>query len=212
MSFLDPKHLIDTFGAAGLILIIFIESGILPIPLPGDSLLFMAGFFASTDVGGKSPHLNLGVVVFGTLAAAIIGAQIGYWAGAKFGDKLFKPEARLFKTKYLEQAGEYFDRRGARSVVIARFIPVLRTIVPIVAGTSKMNAKAFATANAVGALLWATGISLLGYFGGKALADRLGGPEKIDKYLLPIVVAIVILSLIPPFLEYRKHKAAQAHD
>ena len=99
MSFLDPKHLIDTFGAAGLILIIFIESGILPVPLPGDSLLFMAGFFASTDVGGKSPHLNLGVVVFGTLAAAIIGAQIGYWAGAKYGDKLFKPEAKLFKAE-----------------------------------------------------------------------------------------------------------------
>ena len=209
MSFLDPKHLIDTFGAAGLILIIFIESGILPVPLPGDSLLFMAGFFASTKVGGDSPHLNLGVVVFGTLVAAVLGAQIGYWLGARFGDKLFKPDAKLFKTKYLVQASEYFDRRGARSVVIARFIPVLRTIIPMVAGTTKMSAKSFAAANAIGALFWATGISLLGYFGGKGLANRLGGPDKIDKYVLPIVIVIVILSLIPPFLEYRKHKAAQ---
>ena len=204
MSFLDPKKLIEDFGTIGLILVIFVESGILPIPLPGDSLLFIAGFFASTKAGGNVPHLNLGAVVFGTLLAAIIGAQIGYWVGAKFGDKLFKPDARLFKTKYLDQAGEYFERRGSRSVVIARFIPILRTIVPIVAGTSKMKARSFAVANAIGALIWATGVSLLGYFAGDAI-----GQDNIDKYLLPIVVAIVILSLIPPFLEYRKHKASQ---
>ena len=205
MSFFNPTHLINTYGAAGLIIVILIESGILPIPLPGDSLLFLAGFFASTSAAGNDhPHLNLGVVVFGTLAAAVIGAQFGYIIGSRYGERLFKPDAKLFKTKYLQQAEVYFERRGARSVVIARFIPFLRTIVPMVAGASSMKARSFLIANLAGAVVWTTGISLLGYFAGDTI-----GEDNIDKYLLPIVAAIVVLSMIPPLLEYRNHKRDQ---
>src|SRR4051794_31303418 len=98
------KTVIDNWGTLGLLAVIFIESGILPVPLPGDSLLFLAGFFASTKAGGSDPHLNLAGVVFGSLAVAILGAQIGYAIGARWGTKLFKPDARIFKTKYLERS------------------------------------------------------------------------------------------------------------
>src|SRR4029079_5505060 len=109
LSFLDPKQLIETFGTIGLILVIFLESGIVPAPLPGDSLLFIAGFFASTKAGGNDPHLNLAVVLIGVFAAAVVGAQIGYWIGRRYGTKLFRPDAKIFKTEYLEQAHEFFE-------------------------------------------------------------------------------------------------------
>jgi membrane-associated protein len=201
MSFLDPKHLLETFGTIGLVLVIFIESGIVPAPLPGDSLLFIAGFFASTKAGGDDPHLNLAVVLIGVFIAAVLGAQIGYWIGRRYGTRLFKPRARIFKTEYLDRAHEFFERRGAAAVVLARFIPFVRTIVPMLAGASSMPQPAFTTANVLGAAIWSIGITLLGFFLGKEI-----GSENIDKYLLPIVAVIIVLSLIPPFLEWRKHK------
>ena len=201
LSFLDPKQLIETFGTIGLILVIFVESGIIPAPLPGDSLLFIAGFFASTEAGGNDPHLNLAVVLIGVFAAAVVGAQIGYWIGRRYGTRLFRPDARIFKTEYLEQAHEFFERRGAPAIVLARFIPFVRTIVPMLAGASRMPQAAFTTANVIGAAIWSIGITLLGYFLGKEI-----GSDNIDKYLLPIVAVIIVLSLIPPFLEWRKHR------
>src|SRR4249919_1356590 len=149
LNWLSPRDLIDTFGAAGLMMIVFLESGILPVPLPGDSLLFIAGLFASTDAGSSDPHLNLGVVVIGSFLAAVAGAQIGYWIGRRFGTRLFKPDARLFKTVYLERAHAFFERRGAGAVVLARFIPLVRTVVPILAGTSSMSRRAFFVANVI---------------------------------------------------------------
>src|ERR1700712_5070685 len=110
VNWLSPKDLIDTFGVAGLLLIVFLESGVLPVPFPGDSLLFIAGFFASTGAHSSDPHLNL--------AAAVLGAQVGYWIGKLFGTALFKPDARIFKTKYLDQAHLFFEERGNRAVVI----------------------------------------------------------------------------------------------
>jgi len=205
LNWLSPRDLIDTFGTAGLLLVIFLESGVLPLPLPGDSLLFIAGFFCSTSVHGKDPHLNLGVVVIGSFLAAVAGAQVGYYIGRIFGTALFKPDARIFKTKYLEQAHAFFEERGNRAVVIARFIPFVRTIVPMLAGAGRMTQRAFFTANVIGAALWAGGISLLGFFLGKQI-----GEDNIDHYLLPLVALIIFLSLIPPFLEWRKHKRANA--
>jgi membrane-associated protein len=205
VNWLSPRDLIDTFGTIGLVLIVFVESGLIPAPLPGDSLLFIAGFFCSTDAGSKDPHLNLAMVVGYSFFAAIAGAQLGYLLGRRYGTRLFKPEARLFKTDYLERAQEFFDRRGARAVVLARFIPFVRTIVPMLAGTSRMSQRAFLSANVIGATLWAAGISLLGYGLGKQI-----GEDNIDKYLLPMVAVIIALSLIPPFLEYRKHRRERA--
>ncbi len=199
LNWLSPRDLIDNFATWGLIIVVFIESGLVPVPLPGDSILFLAGAFCATTKPAD-PHLNLAQVVIGSFIAAIAGAQIGYALGRRYGMRLFKPDARLFKTAYLEQAQEFFDKRGPRSVVLARFIPFVRTIVPILAGTGRMPARKFAIANVVGAAIWAVGISLLGFWLGKSI--------NIDKYIYPIVAVIIVLSLIPPFLEYRNHRRA----
>jgi membrane-associated protein len=200
VNWLSAKDLIETFGTIGLILVVFVESGLLPVPLPGDSILVLAGAFCATNKAGD-PHLNLAAVVLGTLVAAVVGAQIGFWLGSRFGTRLFKPDARIFKSAYLERAQEFFDRRGPRAVVIARFVPVVRTIVPMLAGTGEMPKRKFFVANLIGAVLWTVGISMLGYVVGRSIS--------IDKYILPIVAVIIALSLIPPFLEYRRHKRAQ---
>ncbi len=200
VNWLSPRDLIETFGTIGLILVVFVESGLVPAPLPGDSILFLAGAFCATTKAGD-PHLNLAVVVLGSFVAAVAGAQLGYALGHRYGIHIFKPQARIFKTEYLERAQEFFDKRGPRSVVLARFIPFVRTIVPMLAGTAKLELRKFAAANVLGAAIWTVGISLLGFWLGKSI--------DIDKYIYPIVAVIIVLSLIPPFLEYRKHKRAQ---
>jgi membrane-associated protein len=198
VNWLSPRDLIDTFGTAGLLIVVFVESGLIPFPLPGDSILFLAGAFCATSAHSSDPHLNLAVVVLGSFVAAVSGAQLGYALGHRYGTRLFKADARVFKVAYLERAQEFFDERGPRSVVLARFIPFVRTVIPILGGTGRMPARKFAAANVVGALIWAVGISLLGFWLGKSI--------NIDKYIYPIVAVIIILSLIPPFLEYRKHR------
>jgi len=200
VNWLSPHDLIETFGTIGLLLVVFVESGIVPAPLPGDSILFLAGAFSATSANSNDPHLNLLVVVVGSFVAAVAGAEIGYWIGDRFGVRLFKPDARFFKTDYLERAHVFFEERGARAVVLARFIPFVRTIVPMLAGTSDMPHRKFFTANVIGAAIWACGISLLGYWLGKSI--------DIDKYIYPIVAVIIVLSLIPPFIEWRKHRNA----
>jgi membrane-associated protein len=201
VNWLDPKDLIETFGTIGLILVVFVESGLIPAPLPGDSILFLAGAFCATTKAGD-PHLNLAAVVIGSFVAAVGGAQLGYTIGRRYGTRLFKPDARLFKTEYLERAQDFFDKRGPRAVVLARFIPFVRTIVPMLAGTGRMPMRKYATANVIGATIWAVGVSLLGYW--------LGSSINIDKYLYPIIAVIIVLSLIPPFIEFRRHRRAQA--
>jgi membrane-associated protein len=200
VNWLDPKDLIETFATWGLILVVFGESGLIPAPLPGDSILFLAGAFSATTKAGD-PHLNLAAVVLGSFVAAVAGAQLGYLIGQRWGTRLFKDDARFFKTEYLERAREFFDKRGPRAVVLARFIPFVRTIVPMLAGTSRMPLRKYFAANVIGAAIWAVGVSLLGYW--------LGSSIDIDKYLYPIIAVIIVLSLIPPYLEYRKHKRAQ---
>jgi membrane-associated protein len=201
VNWLDPKSLIETFGTIGLLLVVFVESGLVPAPLPGDSILFLAGAFSATSTNSSDPHLNLGVVVIGSFVAAVAGTQLGYWIGHRYGTRLFTPDARIFKTEYLERAQVFFDKRGPRAVVLARFIPFVRTIVPMLAGAGQMPQKKFVAANIVGATIWAVGVSLLGF--------ALGNSINIDKFLYPIVAGIIALSLIPPFLEWRKHKRAK---
>jgi membrane-associated protein len=195
------KSVIDNWGTWGLLFVIFIESGILPVPLPGDSLLFLAGFFASTSAHSHDPHLNLVAVALGSFVVAVLGAQIGYMIGALWGTKLFKPDARIFKTKYLERSEEFFARRGPAAVVLARFVPFVRTIVPLLAGTSEMKLRTFTLANVIGAAIWTIGISLAGY----ALGSHIS-----ESWIEPITVLIVAISLIPPYFEWRKHRRATA--
>jgi membrane-associated protein len=204
VNWLSPRDLIETFGTIGLLLVVFVESGLVPAPLPGDSILFLAGAFCATSAHSNDPHLNLVVVTLGSFVAAVAGAQIGYVLGHRYGTRLFKPDARLFRTEYLERAQEFFDARGPRAVLVARFIPFVRTIVPMLAGAGRMPARKFAVANVVGAAIWTIGISMLGFWLGKSI--------NIDKFIYPIVAVIIVLSLIPPYLEYRRHRRTRASE
>jgi membrane-associated protein len=200
VNFLDPKHLIDTFGLVGLLAVIFVESGLFPAPLPGDSLLFTAGLFAADH---NKYGLHIAAITLGALACAIVGAQLGYEIGERFGTKLFKPGARFFKPEYEQRSHEFFERQGPKAVILARFIPLVRTVAPILAGVSEMRRRTFVVFNVVGAALWAVGISLAGFYLGKHI-------KNVDHYLLPIVALIALVSLIPPVLEFRKHRRDQA--
>jgi membrane-associated protein len=194
---LDPHHLIETFGTIGILAIVFAETGLLVgFFLPGDSLLFTAGLLASQ---GK---LNFAVIALGCFVAAVAGAQTGYLIGRRVGPALFKrPDSRLFKSDYVERAEAYFAEHGNRTIVLARFVPVVRTFSTVVAGVSKMDAKAFFAYNLVGGFAWTIGVTTAGYFLGKTVPD-------IDKYLLPIIGVIIVLSGIPVLLEARKQRAS----
>ena len=201
---IDPQELIRSFGTIGLILIIFAESGLLiGFFLPGDSLLFTAGLFAVAGQARTSPSCSSGCFL-----AAVIGDQVGYAFGKQVGPSIFqRPNSRLFKQQHVERANEFFEEHGAKTIVMARFVPVVRTFAPILAGVGTMRYRTFLAYNVVGGFLWAVGVTLLGYFLGDAI-----GADNVDKYLLPIIGVIIIISLIPPFLEYRRHKRRTVTD
>ncbi len=203
LDWLDPKTLLKKFGdlaTVGLWLIVFAESGLLiGFFLPGDSLLFTAGVLAAKG------DLNIYAVSIGSAVAAIVGDQVGYLFGKRVGPALFRrPNSRLFKQEYVERTQKYFEENGSKTIVIARFVPVVRTFAPILAGVSNMPYATFVRFNIIGGIVWGAGLTLLGFFAGESL-----GEENIDKYLLPIIGVIIIVSLIPPLLEYRKHKASK---
>jgi membrane-associated protein len=196
---LDPKEILNDlspYGEIGLMLIIFAETGLLVgFFLPGDSLLFTAGILANQ---GK---LNLAAILLGCFAAAVIGDQVGFTIGQKTGPRLLRrPDSKLFKREYIDRTEDFFDQHGAKTIVLARFVPVVRTFAPVVAGIGKMSRRTFLSFNVIGAFIWVFGVTLAGY----ALADAIG--DSIDKYLYPMIAVIIVISLIPPFLEWRKAK------
>jgi membrane-associated protein len=196
---LDPKEILNSlspYGEIGLMLIIFAETGLLVgFFLPGDSLLFTAGILANQ---GK---LNLAAVLVGCFAAAVIGDQVGFTIGERLGPRLLRrPDSRLFKREYIDRTEDFFDRHGAKTILLARFVPVVRTFAPVVAGVGKMTRRTFVSFNVVGAFIWVFGVTLAGY----ALAEYIG--DSIDTYLYPLIAVIILVSLIPPFLEWRKAK------
>jgi membrane-associated protein len=199
MGLFDPKHLIETFGTIGLILIIYAESGILlGLIFPGDSLLFTAGLLASQNKFG----LNIFFIAGGAFVAAFLGAQTGWWLGKRFGPSMFRrPDSRIFKQEYVDKSKEYFDRYGGKTVVIGRFVPFVRTLVPMLAGIGEMDLGQFTLFNVVGAALWAAGVSVAGYFLGKSIPN-------VDRYLLPIIFLIILISVIPPLIEIRRQRRA----
>ncbi|MGH9023757.1 MAG: DedA family protein [Acidimicrobiia bacterium] len=190
-----PRDLIEAFGTIGLFIIIFAESGLLfGFFLPGDSLLFTAGLLASQDV------LNLPVILVGCFVAAVAGDQVGYLFGARVGAALFRrPQSRLFRREHLERAQAYFDRHGAKTIVLARFVPVVRTFAPILAGVGTMPYRRFVTYNVAGGLAWAVGVTLLGY----VLGETFPG---IEKYLLPAVATIIAASAVPVLIEVQRSR------
>ncbi len=207
VNILDSTSLIKSFGTIGIIAIIFAETGLLiGLILPGDSLLFTAGVLCAKTVNGT--HLNLGVILVGTALAAVIGGQTGYTAGRKMGPALFKrPDSRFFKQRYVDRSAEFFEKYGvAKGVVLARFVPIVRTLINPFAGVVKADARTFAIANAVGGVFWTTVIVLAGY----ALGNHLKS-SNIDHVVLPVVFVILVISVIPLAIELVKaRKEARA--
>lgn len=203
MHLLDPKVIIETFNNFGgiyfvylvLFAIIFAESGLLiGFFLPGDSLLFTAGFLASSKFIG----LNIWVLTVGFFIAAVAGDSVGYWFGRRVGKRLFhRRESILFHPENLRKTKEFYEKHGKKTIILARFMPVIRTFAPIVAGIGEMEYAAFVTFNVIGGILWGAGLTITGYFLGRAIPD-------VDKYLLPIVAGIVLISITPPLYHLLK--------
>ena len=208
---IDPASLIETFGTIGILAIIFAETGLLiGFFFPGDSLLFLAGVAASgTAAEAAGVQLPLAVLLICAPICAIAGAQLGHFLGAKYGPRMFnKPDSRFFRKEYVDKAEYYFQKFGpARAVVLARFIPIVRTFLNPVAGVLGMPARTFFVWNVVGAVLWTVGVILLGY----SVGARLEG--SIDRYLLPVIALIILVSVLPILIEvYRHRRAGRATD
>ncbi|MDV3129491.1 VTT domain-containing protein [Mycobacterium sp. 21AC1] len=205
-DFMDPLHLIGSFGTwalVGILVVVFVESGVLFPILPGDSLLFVAGMLAAgTAAQGEAVTANfqLWQLLLFIPIAAILGGQVGYFIGRTIGTSMFKPDARVLKQKYLDEAHAFFEQRGPFAIVIARFVPIVRTLAPITAGAAQMRYAAFTFFNVLGALVWGVGLVLLGYW--------LGSFEIIQKLLEPIFILIVLASVAPMAWEWYKRRRA----
>ena len=186
LTWLDPLFLIQTLGLVGVWLIIFAESGLLiGFFFPGDSLLFTAGLLASQGL------LNIWWLALGSIAAAVLGDNAGYWFGKKVGPKIFTREDSIFFHKnHLRRAAEFFNQHGKKAIILARFMPVIRTFTPILAGVGKMEYKTFFTYNLIGGIIWGGGVTWLGYLLGATVPG-------IDHYLWPIILIIVFTSFLP---------------
>lgn len=203
---LDPKELVQTFGLLGVWAILFAETGLLVgFFFPGDSLLFLAGVAASPvadAILGDGARISLGGLLIGAPIFAIAGAQLGHFFGARYGQRMFdRANSRLFKREYVEKAEHYFNKFGpAKAVVLARFIPIVRTFLNPVAGVLEMPARQFFVWNVVGGILWTDGIILAGYYLADQIIDVIPA-EEIDKYILPVVAVIVLISATPILIE-----------
>jgi membrane-associated protein len=205
---LDPQNLLETFGVIGLFAIVFAETGLLiGFFLPGDSLLVLAGLVCA--VGAKSKlnvDLNLAVVLVGLFVSATAGAQTGYLIGRKAGPALFRrPDSRLFKSEYVEKAQHYFDKYGAKTIVLARFIPIVRTFSNPMAGVAGMPVRAFTTFNLIGGALWAVGVTMVGFVLGKTIPSA-------EDHLLVIEAIIIVLSLVPIAVEVLRARRTRTRE
>lgn len=187
------SELVQTIGYIGLFAMIFAESGLFfGFFLPGDSVLFTAGFLASQGI------FNITILVPLVVIAAITGDQTGYWMGGWIGRKLMnrKKENFFFSKHNLEKANKFYEAHGGKALILARFVPAVRTFVPIVAGMARMKYSTFISYNAIGGIIWGMGLTLLGYFLGNSIPG-------VDKYLLPIVGLIIIVSAAPALFHMR---------
>ena len=199
---LHPEAAIEAFGYIGLFLIVFAESGLLVgFFLPGDSLLFTAGLFASRPIPGTDEQLNIVAVIVICVVAAIIGDQFGYLFGRRVGPSIFrKPNSKIFKQAYVEKSQEFFEAHGPKTIVLARFVPIVRTFITAMAGVGRMDYRVYATYSAIGAVLWGAGVTVAGYFLGQIDAVR----DNIEIMLL----AIVVVSVLPIVFEVVRARVA----
>ncbi len=194
-SMFDLISLIKAAGYVGLFGIVFAESGLfIGFFLPGDSLLFTAGFLASQG------FLDLTLLMALTFLGAVLGDSFGYGFGRKVGWRIFKKEdSLLFHKDHLERAQKFYQKHGGKAIILARFMPIVRTFAPILAGVGKMRYPTFLFYNIIGGALWAAGLTLLGYYLGSVIPN-------IDKYLLPIIALIIFLSVLPALIHILKNK------
>lgn len=187
----DLMHLIQTVGLIGVVLIVFLESGVFfGFFFPGDSLLFTAGLIASQG------FLDIKILLIFCAIAAILGDSVGYWTGKNMGRALFEKEAGFFfKKKRLHQAEHFYQKHGKYTIILARFIPIIRTFAPIVAGVARMDYKTFISYNIFGGIFWSTTVLSIGYFFGNLIPNP-------DTYILPIVAGIIFLSFIPVIVTF----------
>ena len=196
----SPSYLVGTYGLVGVITIVFAETGLLiGFFFPGDSLLFLAGAYAASTKSGQ-PHLSLVPLLIGASIAAVAGGFVGYGIGHLLGEKLFaNPRSKIFRKKYIDRTQDVLERYGeTKAVLVARVIPIVRTFISPVAGAIHMPFRQFVIANTAGGIVWVVGIIMLGF--------ALGTSINIDRYILPITAVIIVASVIPLILEYRKQK------
>jgi len=198
LALFDIEAWLDKGGLLLLAAIVFAESGLLAgFFLPGDSLLFISGFLASHAGGEVLPPLP--IVAGVAFLAAVLGDQVGYLFGKKVGPALFdRPQSRLFKPSHVVKAQGFFDKYGAKTIVLARFVPIVRTFAPIVAGVGTMRYRTFVKFNIIGALLWAVGVTTLGYY--------LGEIDWIQRHIEIALIMIVVLSVVPMVIEFLRHR------
>ncbi|MEO5859066.1 MAG: VTT domain-containing protein [Pyrinomonadaceae bacterium] len=207
IHYLNPKVLIDTLLAmfgnwvyVALWFVIFAETGLaVGFFLPGDSLLVVSGLFAAA---GK---LNVWYVLLAFFLGSVIGDSTGYWTGRLMGKKLFNREdSFLFKPSRVQKAHTFFEKYGVKTVILARFVPIVRTFAPIVIGAAEMPYKTFLTFSVVGGLLWINSMVLAGYFLGGVIETALG--IKLEDHIEKVVIVVVFLSLLPPIIEFLNHR------
>jgi len=213
-DYLNPKIMIDwmllklgVYVYVGLFFIVFAETGLaIGFFLPGDSLLVVAGLFAAA---GK---LNLAILMISLFIAAVVGDAVGYWSGRKAGEALFtRPKSRFFNPKHLQKAHKFYEKHGGKTIIIARFVPIVRTFAPIVAGAAKMPYRQFLLYNVFGGLGWVVSMLSAGYFLGGVVEQLVRNVFGVEGFLLEehidkVVIVVVFLSIIPIIIEFIKHK------
>lgn len=202
---LDLVDFVIGLGIFAVLFVIFAESGLLiGFFLPGDSLLFTSGAFYATGILPGNVPINIHLFAFLLFLAAVLGDTVGYWFGRKAGPRVFKkPDARIFRQSHIQNAQKFYEKHGGKTIILARFMPVIRTFAPIVAGVGKMSYPRFLSFNLVGGFLWTYGLTYLGYFAGKAI---MAAGIEIDYIILPIVILIIIVSILPPAIQILKDK------
>jgi len=202
-GWLNPETLLTTLGAIAfwvVLAIIFAECGLLiGFFLPGDALLFIVGLF----IASGAINVNIALACVLLFIAALVGNIVGYWIGAKAGPTIFRrPDSKLFKQEYVDHAHRFFDHYGPRAIVLARFVPIVRTFITVVAGVGRMDFRRYLIFSAVGAVLWAVGVTLLGYF--------LGNIEFVKAHIELILILVVVISVIPLIIEFIRHRLKRA--
>lgn len=199
-DWLDPQQLIDTFGLIGILTIVFAECGLLVgFFLPGDSLLFTAGLLVAGE-GALTLDYPLWLVCVLISIAAVLGNQVGYAIGYRAGPAVFnRPDSRFFKQEYVDKTHAFFDRYGAPAIVLARFVPIVRTFITVAAGAGRMNYRKYTAYTLIGGVLWGTGVTVLGYY--------LGQIEFVRDNIEAILVGIVVLSVVPIAVELLRRRS-----